>query len=393
LDSEGEQDFSIALTNAMFKVEIGMDTVNGCNRTSDVIFTYLRFPLEYDEVDFNFANLGGVLESVVGIVGGMAISISETAVIDAVNGVLKSEVSTLLCDLSSKPAPLDRLSVTVDEDKDPRWHAILTEGTQHWGIQSLRRDILAEKFVTKIFNDGVAKHFANPSDPITKLLDPFQNLPVSEPFKKKAIVKGHVVVCNFWLNGLRKLHLHDMQLARNEDLTYSALKLKIGIPHLTMTADYRLNKVKVFSVIPAAQSKGSMDIALTNVVVDLFVVLRAKTIRDQGNASISVDNFEVNFGKDNVDFKITGLAKGLNKITNQLVDLLGNKILDIQREMLNKEIKNILWGVAECVMYKPAMGMTKCLDAFWESLGFKVPFTFPPCQEMFDEADKTPLPF
>ena len=27
-----------------------MDTVNGCNRTSDVIFTYLRFPLEYDEV-------------------------------------------------------------------------------------------------------------------------------------------------------------------------------------------------------------------------------------------------------------------------------------------------------------------------------------------------------
>merc|ERR1712200_292707 len=176
LDSEGEQPFNISLTNAKFKIELGMDTVNGCNRTSDLIFTYLGFPLDYDAVEFNFANLGGVLSSVVGIVGGMAISLSETAVVDAVKNVLKSEVDTLLCGLPNKPAEIGRIAVNVDERSEPRWHEILSNGTRGWGINSLRRDILAEKFVTKIFNDGVAKHFANPNDTLSKLLDPFQNL-------------------------------------------------------------------------------------------------------------------------------------------------------------------------------------------------------------------------
>ena len=36
-------------------------------------------------------------------------------------------------------------------------------------------------------------------------------------------------------------------------------------------------------------------------------------------------------------------------------DLLDNKILEIQREMLNKEIKtNVIWSLTECDIYKPA---------------------------------------
>jgi hypothetical protein len=31
---------------------------------------------------------------------------------------------------------------------------------------------------------------------------------------------------------------------------------------------------------------------------------------------------------------------------------LGSRILEMQKELLNKEIKNILYGFADCLMYK-----------------------------------------
>ena len=31
-----------------------------------------------------------------------------------------------------------------------------------WGLETLRRDILAEKFIRKIFQDGVRRHMADP---------------------------------------------------------------------------------------------------------------------------------------------------------------------------------------------------------------------------------------
>ena len=34
---------------------------------------------------------------------------------------------------------------------------------------------------------------------------------------------------------------------------------------------------------------------------------------------------------------------------------MGNKILDMQKEMLDNEIKNVLWGMVKCLMYKPGM--------------------------------------
>ncbi len=39
----------------------------------------------------------------------------------------------------------------------------------------------------------------------------------------------------------------------------------------------------------------------------------------------------------------------------QVSNALGNKILKMQKEVLNTEIKNILFGFADCLMYKPAM--------------------------------------
>jgi len=313
---------------------------------------------------------------------------SEDSIVAEVKKVVQKEVSSFICDAEKNSTKLERIPVHVDQSKEERWHAILENGTRGWGIDTLRRDILAEKFVSKVFNEGVVRHFRDPSDPIVKMLDPFQMLPVNEDFRQKGLIKGHVVVCDFWLYDLSKLKLLDMQLARNEDMTYSALKVKVGLPTTSIKGTYRLNNVRVMSVIPAPKSEGRMDISLTGVTVDLFVVLRATPVKNQGNASIAIETFEVHFDKEDVSFNITGLAKGMNTVTNKVSNALGNKILNVQKAMLNKEIKNIIYGLADCLMYKPGMGLTKCLDAFWESLGYEVPFTFPSCQELYTEADK-----
>jgi len=388
MDSDGEQNFQVDMVGAQYKVEIGMDTVDGCNRTSNLVITKMKLPVVYEAVNFNFENIGSILGGAINIIGDMALQMSEDSIVSEVKKAVQTEISSFICESAQNSTKLERIPVEVDPKIDERWHAILENGTRGWGIDTLRRDILAEKFVTKIFNEGVAKHFANPNDPIVKMLDPFQMLPVNEDFRQPGLVKGHVVVCDFWLYDLSKLKLIDMQLARNEDMTYSALKVKIGLPTTSIKGKYRLNNVKVMSVIPAAKSEGTMDISLTGVTVDLHVVLRATPLKNQGNASIAIELFEVHFDKEDVSFNITGLAKGMNTITNKVSNALGNKILNVQKEVLNKEIKNIMYGLADCLMYKPGMGLTKCLDAFWESLGYEVPFTFPSCQELYAEADK-----
>jgi hypothetical protein len=49
--------------------------------------------------------------------------------------------------------------------RNPRWFTILDKQAGSWGLNTLRRDILAEKFVTKIFKDGVRRHMADPKVP------------------------------------------------------------------------------------------------------------------------------------------------------------------------------------------------------------------------------------
>merc|ERR1719193_333725 len=391
MSSEGAQNFNVDMTGAKFLVELGMDVVDGCNRTQNLVITKVALPLEYITIDFNFENIGTVLGSAVSIIGELALEFSKGIIVDLVKDAVQSEISSMVCDDSDRNiTEMNRYPVNTDPKNEERWHEILDNETLGWGVETLRRDILAEKFVTKVFNEGVNKHFADPNDPIVKLLDPFQMLPVDEDFRKPGLVKGHVVVCEFWLFHLSKLKLLDMKLARNEDLTFSALNLRLGLPQTRVAGKYRLNNVKVMSKIPAAKSEGTVDISLTGVTVDLRVVLRAKPAKSKAakEANIDMELFEVEFGHDDMKLNITGMAKGLNAITNKIGNALGNKIVKMQKEVLNTEIKNILFGFADCLMYKPAMGIQTCMDKFWESLGFKVPFEFPSCQEIYNKADK-----
>ena len=48
------------------------------------------------------------------------------------------------------------------------------------------------------------------------------------------------MACELWLKGLKDLELTGMELVRNEDLTYSALKLDIALPSANLTGNFRL---------------------------------------------------------------------------------------------------------------------------------------------------------
>ena len=65
----------------------------------------------------------------------------------------------------------------------------MLNGTRGWGWDELKRDVLAEKFVAKIFNEGLVSHLQNDTDPLVKLLDPFQLLPASEDIHAKGLFK------------------------------------------------------------------------------------------------------------------------------------------------------------------------------------------------------------
>ena len=45
----------------------------------------------------------------------------------------------------------------------------------------------------------------------------------------------------------------------------------------------------------------------------------------------------------------------MSKLTNKGIKAVGNKIIDMQKAVLDQEIKNILWGMVKCLMYKPGM--------------------------------------
>ena len=73
--------------------------------------------------------------------------------------------------------------------RDPVWYDLLMKGTQGWGWDELQRDFLAEQFMGKVVREGFEKHLQNDSDPIVKLLDPFQLLPASEDIHEKGFFK------------------------------------------------------------------------------------------------------------------------------------------------------------------------------------------------------------
>jgi len=387
-DSEGPQQFSIKMTNASLSVNIKMNTVNGCNATDSLVLSDIQLPIDYSEVTFNFNNIGTVLGAAVSLIGGFAIDFSKGLLVDAVKQVISSEVPSLLC--PQLPINISRMDSLPPAETTGSWKDLLEAAHGGWGMDSLRRDRLAEMLVMKIWSDGLARHFANDSSAIVQALDPFQLLPASEDIHEKGVFKGHIVACELFLTGLKNLKLTSMELVRNSDLTYSALRLVVDLPKASLRGKFRLNHVYVLSAFKAKDSEGDIKADLTGIKVALTVVMNTtKAVTQASDSNIKIDKFEVEFEHKKAVLDVKGLGgKIVQKIANKAIKKVGDKILHMQREAISTEIKNIFWGLAKCLMYNPGKPFASCMDSFWQCLGFKVPFEFPKCPEMYKTADE-----
>jgi len=386
ISSEGAQPFSIDMTEAAIGAEITMETINGCNKTNNLVITNIGVPLTYSNIAFDFTNIGDTLNSMIDWVGGFIIDFQKDMIVDIVKKAVEEHMPTMLCEKDKHNVTevhTRGVSSHKIKETDPEWWELLNNGTQGWGFDTLRRDTLAEKFVTKVFNDKLVKHLSNPDDPLRNTLDPFLLLPTNEKFSTP-LASGQIVICEFYLHGLSNLRLKNFELIRNEDLSYSALRLTLSLSDVMMDGEYFMKNLKILGI--GKKNKGRMNIALKDVKVILSVALRADPLVNDGNANINIEHFSADFEKQGkMKMDITGTK------VDGIGNLFGSKILKKQKGLINNEIKNVLFGIADCIMYKPAQGLESCLDDFWESLGFKVPFTFPTCEDFRNGSNWTAM--
>ena len=153
---QGEQPFQIDMTGAKLNIVIKFDTVDGCGENNNLVLRDIRIPINYDNIVFDFTNIGSVLGSIVDTIGNLAISFSEGIIKAGVENLLAREVPSLLCEVE-EPSKMEVSHAAVNKEQEPVWHSLLLKGTQGWGWDQLKRDTLAEKFMKKVINEGFVR--------------------------------------------------------------------------------------------------------------------------------------------------------------------------------------------------------------------------------------------
>ncbi len=122
LDSNGTRAFSIAMTNATFSYKMlmevgfqfqlgkllvlflyfpkmvdGFESSFSCGPEGSVQITEIRLPLEYDDVNFDFKNLGAFANSVVNGVGIYFLQSQEDAMVKKLRSEIKEKFNSLIC--------------------------------------------------------------------------------------------------------------------------------------------------------------------------------------------------------------------------------------------------------------------------------------------------------
>ena len=60
--------------------------------------------------------------------------------------------------------------------------------------------------------------------------------------------------------------------------------------------------------------------------------------------------------KESAKIDIKGIGgKVISGLSNKGIKAIGDKIIDGQKEVIDKEIRDIMWGMVKCLMYKPGM--------------------------------------
>ena len=131
IDSGGAQPFSVEIVNATLSPKIKFDTTRdyrsvdkapghntnsinscqfvvvvnyfesmfrfGCGTEDGVIISDIGFPLKYDDITFNFENLGAFLNTVVNGVGVYLIESNQETIVNAVKSEIKKHANSLIC--------------------------------------------------------------------------------------------------------------------------------------------------------------------------------------------------------------------------------------------------------------------------------------------------------
>jgi len=146
ISSEGAQPFSIHMTDAAIGTKITLETINGCNKTENLVFTNMEIPLTYSNIDFSFTNIGDTLNSMIDWVGGFIIDFQKDMIVDIAKKAVADHMPTMLCEKDKDNATeVDTRGVSSHrlQDSQPHWWQLLKNGTQGWGFDTLRRDTLA----------------------------------------------------------------------------------------------------------------------------------------------------------------------------------------------------------------------------------------------------------
>ena len=101
------------MKNATVEVGLHMDILSASDESSgitcrnkqllsyeeggNVVITEIRFPLEYDDVDFKFQNLGDMANTVVNAAGIYFLQTQEELLVGAIRSIVKENVNSLIC--------------------------------------------------------------------------------------------------------------------------------------------------------------------------------------------------------------------------------------------------------------------------------------------------------
>ena len=115
---QGEQPFTISMTEAKFSVIVQLDTVTGCGQDRNLVISLIDFPLDYTAVSFQFTNIGPVLGALVDTIGTVAVTFSQGIVVESIKKVVREEVPSFLCPNQALNATkMDPIPVVADKER------------------------------------------------------------------------------------------------------------------------------------------------------------------------------------------------------------------------------------------------------------------------------------
>ncbi|XP_023329327.1 uncharacterized protein LOC111702036 isoform X2 [Eurytemora carolleeae] len=366
ISSQGAQKFSISMKNVRIVCELHIDLVEACSDKDNAVITRISFPLQYENVHFNFQNIGSILGTVVDVLGRIVIENQKNALVTLITEGIARESPGLLCGSRYSNYPKEPQLNELHPDQD--WNTIIN---RQGGL--LYRDRLAERTVEKVFKESILSHLTNNTSPLRQALDPLPLFPLEFDLRKR-VFRANVAVCNVYLHNIKKIKDFNIILLRDRSLQYSALRVTATLPLSWMTGEYKMKKGVFLSIFPV-KAGGDFNIDFKQNVVRMIVVLRNTT---QG---LVLEHFSVDSEWRETTFSFDGVLQGLGELADMMMNELGvgEIIVKKQKSWVMDEIKEYTRGMAECVMWRPSLGLELCMRQFWIEQGWSYPWTYPTC--------------